>query len=214
MTDPDPPSEPRTRELLERVRMGDPRAERTLFESFRPALTAEASGHRLMPVLRQVLTPEDVVSEVWLRCYQTHALEGFQDRGSGSLLRFLRMVLERVMIDLVRRSTAAKRDGGAQQALADAEAANGIGSALSSLPAREPTPTSHARVGELVELCRSVLSAEEWTVWNAVEVQGLDTETVVQRLDRSPSAIRGLLFRARKKLFLALERKLDGEMQP
>jgi len=33
---------------------------------------------------------------------------------------------------------------------------------------------------------------------------------VAKKLDRSPSAVRGTLFRARKKLFTALERKLGG----
>ncbi|TAJ16748.1 MAG: hypothetical protein EPO68_10525 [Planctomycetota bacterium] len=202
-------SDANTGRLLDRARAGDPDAERELFDEFRPALLADASRHRLMPLLARTLSAEDVVSELWLRCYSTAALRDFEHRGAGSLLRFLRIVLDRVVIDLVRRSSAAKRSE-----LEPGTSVEATGARSAELEqwrdSKAPTPTSQARARELAELCRAVLEPDEWDTWRRAELDGEDSEAIGRATGRSAAAVRGTLFRARKKLLLSLDRRLRG----
>jgi len=207
----DPPDEPdpaRTRALLERALGGDGQAERRLFESLRRILHDQARRHRLMKLVARTATEDDVVGEVWLRFYSAGSFAAFEDRGPGSLRRFLGIVLDRTMVDMVRRARAHKRTGdGRHVPLEETGPGTDAPRERCGLVSKDPTPTSRARESEMAELCRRELDEREGEVWRQVEIEGCSSVEVAARLGLTPAAVRGVLFRARAKLIRALEKR-------
>lgn len=191
-----------TRELIARFLAGDRGAELRLFEKQRAHLLERARTHRLMEQLKKRCTPEDVVSEVFLRVMASGALASFEDRGRGSLRNLLFTVEDRVMVSMLRRETAEKRSANVLPLSCDWEEGRDM-----SQPAAtgDPTPTSNARMTELLELCQKHLDAREWEIWRMAEVEGLDSPEIAKKLGTTSAAVRGVLFRARGKLVQALE---------
>ena len=195
-----------TRELLERYLSGDRESEARLFEGHRDDLVRRVRSASWMSGLRGLVTPEDLVQEVFVRALSSGMLRDFEDRGRGSLARALAKVLDDVAVDTYRRHGTLKRGGGVPGLQARDEAAE-EGEVAASSPARDATPTSNAREKEILELCRDVLEPREWQVWQLSEVEGLDSRAVAERLGATPAAVRGVLHRARKRI---LRRMADG----
>lgn len=195
--EPDPV---RTRHLLERALAGDRACESRLFGELSIVLRHEARAHRLMPLLRRSASEEDVVNEAWVRFYSARAYERFEDRGPGSLRRFLVVIVDRVLHDWLRRASAGKRIAGGEalslESLADGGDSREIGVAQS----REPTPTKSVRDGELLALVREALDERERLVWERIEVEQRSSIEVAHELGISDSAVRGVIHRARAKL--------------
>jgi RNA polymerase sigma factor (sigma-70 family) len=190
-----------TKELLARYLAGDFAAEERLFSRFRTALLERARRHpRLRPLARDC-TAEDVVQEVFRRALASGMLRDFEDRGRGSLEAVLTRVLENTLVDFGRRASARKR-GGTHERVDALE--TGLAPGLDRLPAEDTTPTSRARSNELVELAGRVLEPRELEAWRPVEIEGLDAADVAHRMESTPAAIRGLVYRARAKLMRAL----------
>ena len=145
-----------------------------------------------------------------MRICTADSLRSFDDEGPGSLQRFISRILDRVLIDMVRRSKATKRGGTFLAHSLDTTETHvpSCSSHGKPLTSRDPSPTSNARATEMNELCRSVLEASEYRIWHQVEVLGRSSEEVAAEFCTSSAAIRGLLFRSRAKLVQALgERK-------
>ncbi len=193
-----------TRELLERLLAGDLDAERRLFEAHRERLLAGARRHSLFRRLRSLVSADDVVQEVLWRSLSSRLLSRFEDRGRGSLDSLLDTVLDRTLVDMARRSNAQKRGGLHTSFRIDTVESNDH-PALAGMEARTATPSSDLRAADLLRFCRDHLEEEEWTIWHAVEIEGLDTSLVGEERGISASAIRARLFRARQKLIRALE---------
>ncbi len=192
-----------TRTMLRYALRGDPEAERRFYLRLKERLTVLAARHPLMPRLRSTTTPEDVASEVLVRCFAARAFQRFEDRGRNSIPRFLHVVLQRTLVDMLRRSKSAKRrsTGAAASpiALDDRDAYEP--------PSNDPTPTSQARSTELAELCQRLLAGRELEVWKLIEFEGLQPADVAERLDIAPSTVRSLFHRARCKLIRAFEER-------
>jgi RNA polymerase sigma factor (sigma-70 family) len=194
---------PGTRSVLLAYRLGDDEAERRLFERCRGLLVARARTHPRMRPVQHEYSPEDVAHEVLWRALSSGLLERFEHRGKGSLEAALQTVLERTLVDMGRRLTARKRGGGRRRVEltpTGGEAPGGI----EVLSGQDTTPTSSARARELLELARRVLSDREHEAWHLLEVEGLDSVEAATRLGVSPSAVRGLLFRAQARLIRTL----------
>jgi RNA polymerase sigma factor (sigma-70 family) len=172
-------------------------AERELFGTYRELLVVRARRHPLMVMLRRRLEPEDVADETLMRALRSNVIGRLEDRGRGSLRKVLERVLDRVLLDLHRGATTAKRGSHALPVGLD-------GQVEDSLPASDPTPTSEARAAELVEMCRRELTEREWQAWRLVELEGLESGTAALRIGTTGSAVRGLVLRARAKLIQAM----------
>src|SRR2546423_1846841 len=82
--------------------------------------------------------------------------------GPGSLRSFLCTILDRALVDIVRRAQADKREGARRVSSLDGEeGARAEGPTAAQLPSKDPTPTSRARTTELRCLCRSALDKSE-----------------------------------------------------
>jgi RNA polymerase sigma factor (sigma-70 family) len=192
-----------TRELLARYLAGDFVAETKLFERHRAALLAKARNHPRLRAVERDVTAEDVVQEVLWRVLSSGMLRSFEDRGRGSLEAALTTILERTLVDTGRRFGARKRGGGDVKVSLDA-ARPGRRGRRDSLTSEHTTPTSNARMSELVEICERVLEPREREAWTLVEMKGFDAEQTATVLGTSASVVRSLVLRARAKLVRAL----------
>ena len=197
-----------TEEVLDRSLCGDTEAERALFSELRTFLLRELRSHRLQRAALRHCSADDVVSEVWLRCYTSGSLRTFRTSGQGSLRRFLCRILNRTLVDVLRRHRAAKRGGSAASGANRSVAPEQLEQEIAS---PEPTPSSDARATELWQLCETVLNQRELTIFRLTEAEGLDSVEIADRLESTPSAVRSCLNRARTKLIPALEERENGE---
>lgn len=199
-----------TRTLLREALGGDPEAERRFFDGVKNRLVGLARSHPMMGRLRGTTTPEDVASEVLVRCLSAGAFERFEHRGRDSLGRYLQVVLQRTLVDMLRRSTSAKRRSRTRPEVA-LELLGPGGDATWEPQANDPTPTSSARTSELAGLCEHLLSGRELEVWRLVEFEGWAPVEAAARLGLAPSTVRSLFHRARCKLIRALDPTDEAE---
>jgi RNA polymerase sigma factor (sigma-70 family) len=181
--------------------VGDPEAERLFFAELEKKLVQLARQHSLMGKLRRVTSPEDVAAEVLVRCLAARAFQRFEDRGTGSLQRFLSVVLERTLLDIERRARSAKRRHHRTVAPASSRAPD----MPFDPPSNDPTPTSIVRTSELAQVCERLLNGRELEVWRLMEGQGLTPKEVARELGIAPSTVRSIFCRARAKLIEALD---------
>lgn len=197
MTDADP-----TVLYLERWRAGDDLAFAALHDRFAPLLAARVRRHRAWPLIEAVTQVEDVVQEVWSRVVPA-VQERFRDGGPGSFLAFLGTVTDCAVFDLARRHRTQKRGRGHVAALtSEGEMAT---RSRPGHPTPE-TPTSHARVGELLEIARHELSERELEAWELVELQQFTADEAGLAMRCSGAAIRSLLLRSRARLAARIQR--------
>jgi len=117
------------------------------------------------------------------------------------------VVLDHVLKDAARRAGRRRRGSGLTEVSLD-DLGDATRHDLPSDPS--PSPTSDARAAELLALARERLDERAWSVWYAVEVEGMASTDVAEWLDVTPSAVRGILLRARARLKQALARGRTG----
>ncbi len=194
-----------TGDLLSRAKHGDHEAERRVFGEHIERLRARARRHPRSRALRAHVTEDDLVADVFVRALSSGLLDRFDDRGKGSLERLLAAVLDNVIKDALRRTRTRKRT--ADRPVFSMSALD-PGLETATPACQQPSPTSLARVEELLARARDLLDEYSWQVWSAVEVGGVEPVEVARRLGITPSAARGVLSRARKRVFADLERTL------
>ncbi|MBI4586291.1 MAG: sigma-70 family RNA polymerase sigma factor [Planctomycetes bacterium] len=126
----------------------------------------------------------DVHQETLLRSYR--ALGSFQWQGEESFLRWLGGIAENVILELAR--------GGARNPVFQIE---------HDPPEESPSPSRAMRRDERFERLRGALknlSSEHREVILLARIEGLTFEEIARRMDRSPQAVKQLLWRALKKL--------------
>jgi RNA polymerase sigma-70 factor, ECF subfamily len=190
---PDAP-EPTDEDLVCRVRAGDEAAARLLFDRHLPALRAKARS-RLPAALRGKVAESDVIQEAWLAAFLD--LGRFEDRGDGSFAAWLRRILERKVLDEVRRHLdAAKRD--AQRQVRLATQAERIAAAEG-----QPSPSAEVMDAEEAARVRAIVASmpEDYAmVMRLVHEEGLSLGDAGVRMGRSADAVRKLYRRALVRL--------------
>jgi len=194
-----------TKALLEAWRSGCSDAGERIAASHYPLLVAQAARHPLRRRLSPVPEPAELAQEALCRALSSGLVERFRDRGPGSLRNLLFRVLDRTLLDALRRQRTRKRSANVASLSGD-EGDAGCLPARSLVDAREPTPTSSARAREWIEHCRRVLPAREWEIWSLVEVEGHSPQEAAALHGIGGNAARGLLLRARARLI----RELSG----
>jgi len=199
------------RMLISSYLAGDRAAEQSLFHKHSELLLRKVRSHPWMAGLRKHASPEDVVNEVFLRALSSGVLRTLEPRERGALSRVLFKILDRVLTDMYRRHGAAKRDLPMTSTGSDTEG-RGVGYWIDgAVPSDATTPTSSARVRELLEICRAHLTEREWEVWRRVEIEGLGAQGAAEALGLSPSAVRSLTFRARAKMLALFDEPSPNE---
>lgn len=159
---------------------------------------------RSWPVLARRLEPMDVVQDAWCS-FVKHGRDRFVSRGKGSFLALMRDILDKKLVDLIRQHTSQKNgEGRPGEALVE----DGMPAAMLR-PEQAPveTPTSASRASEIDGLAKRVLTDLEYRVWELCSVKNYTSDEAAlvvsesgEDIDRSASAIRGILKRVRAKL--------------
>jgi len=180
--------EPTDEEFVRRALAGDGAAAGALFDRHAASLRA-CVGARLPAALRGKVGESDVVQEAWLAAYVS--LGKFEDRGDGSFGAWLRRIVERKVVDEVRRhADAAMRDARRERRLAtDADVA----------AADQPSPSGEAAAAEESVAIRAAvadLPSDYAAVIRLIHQEELTLVEAGRRMGRSADAVRKLYGRA------------------
>ncbi|MFI5401510.1 MAG: sigma-70 family RNA polymerase sigma factor [Planctomycetota bacterium] len=146
---------------------------------------------RMGALLRARVSEEDVLQETLLEAYRSR--ESFREEGDDSFRRWLFSIAENRLKDL-HKYHAAKRRHPAREAPTDTERAM-----LDRLTAGVPTPSSHVRRKELVELLTggiSRLPGPEREVLELRALEDLSFREIADRIGKSEAAAATLYGRA------------------
>lgn len=147
----------------------------------------------LHPHLRGKLDPSDVVQQALLQACANR--DQFRGGTEAELTAWLRRILANVLTDAARRFGAAARDVSHERSL---EAALEESSACLQawLATEQSSPSEQAILHE-----QSIrLPEDQRTAVELQQVQGLTVEAIAQQMERSKSAVGGLLRRGMKRL--------------
>lgn len=186
-----------TRILIDAARAGDETAWSELDVRYRRALALFARSRRPTAFKARVGT-EDVVQSTLLSAFR--GLDGYEDRGSGSFLSWLKTILRNCVAERIRKHGAERRDAGREEPLGETSA---------RAPAQDPSPSTVAATAESCsDLLRGIscLPSEHRDVIVMHFFEGLTTRRVAERLGTSETSVRRRLGRSLALLRKELER--------
>ena len=172
-----------TQALVSRARSGDRAAFDELAARVRDRLLARISGE-VGPKLREKVGLDDVLQEVLLRGYE--AIQRLEGRDEATFLSWLHGIAHNVVRNLARRKGVKK-----ELALTQDQ------------PGSDISPSRQLRRQERFDrLSNAVerLSPDYRTVIRLARIDGLKIREIAARMNRSPSAVKNLLFRAMGEL--------------
>ncbi len=195
--DPADPGPGETTVLVRRAQDGDGAAKSALYTRLREPLLSRIQRHHLFRVLRRFMSAEDLLGDLIAHCEVTRAFDKFRETGPHSVRRFLDTVVGSTLCNAYRRHFA-KRRGGGWKALGAGPGADRH--PAESLPSPAATPTSDARVAEMLARVQRLLTEREWDAWRCRWLDGLEVDEIAARAGTTRKAIWSLLQRAQAKL--------------
>jgi RNA polymerase sigma-70 factor (ECF subfamily) len=175
--------EEQARHLIERAKRGDRSAFDQLFSMVHERLRNHITS-RMGASLRSRVNPEDVLQETLMRAFRS--IDQFRWQGEDSFCRWLEGLATHRVVDAAR---AAKRRPEFQ--------------IVRDPTAQDVSPSRSARRKErLARLKKSLdsLSPDYQTVVRLARIEGLLIREIAERMGRSESAIKNMLYRAMKEL--------------
>ncbi|MBI4586230.1 MAG: sigma-70 family RNA polymerase sigma factor [Planctomycetes bacterium] len=166
-------------DLIRRAKAGDRRAFDRLIEAHRKRLESLICSRRKVHGARS-LEPEDLLQETLLRAFES--IGRFSWQGEDSFMRWLGGIVEKVILHF-------RRQGLQRQAAPLEREIEGAGISPSRLMRR------HERFDRLEEALKS-LSPDHREVIVLARIEGLKTQEIARRMNRSPNAVMQLLWRA------------------
>jgi RNA polymerase sigma-70 factor (ECF subfamily) len=175
-------------------------------EQYRPYLTLLARI-QLDPALEARIDAADIVQETLSEAYAT--ARAFRGKSEAEMAGWLRQILAHNLADALRALHRGKRDIGREQSL-EQRLATSSARLQHWLAADQSSPSQHAQrqeravrlaqsLAELAAPQREAIVLQYWHGWSLAQIG--------QKLDRSTSAVAGLLRRG----LLQLRKSLDGQ---
>jgi RNA polymerase sigma-70 factor (ECF subfamily) len=175
-------------------------------DPFRSYLYLLARAH-LDPRMLHEVDASDLVQQTLMDAYGKKSQ--FRGETDAQFAAWLRQILIRNLKDALRHERRAKRDVARQRSL-DAAIEDSFRRAESWLAASQSTPSQHfARKEELLRLADALAELPD-AQRDAVifrHLQGMSLAEVASQLDRSESAVAGLVYRGLNKLHDLLDRR-------
>jgi RNA polymerase sigma-70 factor (ECF subfamily) len=155
---------------------------------------------QLNPRLRGKLDPSDVVQETLLKAHEK--LEQFRTGTDADLAAWLRKILANTLVDAVRQYSAGARNVDLECSL-EAAVEQSSDCLENWLKADQSSPSQQAiRQEQLLQLSDALaqLPEDQRTAVEMQHLQGWSVETISQHMNRSRSAVGGLLRRGMRRL--------------
>jgi RNA polymerase sigma-70 factor (ECF subfamily) len=181
-----------TSALLDQAKAGDADSLSRALERNRRRLTVLVH-FKLGPRARQLSDAEDVVQEVYLRAFR--AIGQFTCESPGSLLRWLSVIADRVIVDRARYQGREKRAG---EEVPFRSPSNPLGPE----PLDTRTPSRLLAQQEAVARLLARLNALPEEYRRAIlmaKIEGLSTAEMAEQLGKSREAVALLVYRAVKR---------------
>jgi RNA polymerase sigma-70 factor, ECF subfamily len=196
-----------TIKLIEQARCGDRLAtERLLSEYAEPLRRHLRCG--LPPRVKACISIEDVVQETLTRAFQK--IEQLQGCSSREFAAWLFAIGNMILIDLVRKETTQGRGGQLiRQELTHDSTTGSMVEILKRLPVEEATASQIAATKEGLAALQVAIAGLACDQRRAIQLhllKGMSLEETGDAMKRSPTAVRGLVHRAKKNLALAMGR--------
>lgn len=171
------------KDLIRRAQGGDRAAFDALASHYRDRLESGIS-RRLGGYLRHKVEVEDVAQETLLKAFQS--LGSFEERGRDSFLKWLKGIADNLLLYWAREYRRMDQ----MPLLQDASH-------------HDTSPSKRLRREERFERLQAALSRlgeDQREVILLARVEGIPTQEIAKRLDRSPAAVRQILWRALQKM--------------
>jgi RNA polymerase sigma-70 factor (ECF subfamily) len=144
---------------------------------------------------------EDILQQTFIKAFR--GITGGDFRSIDAFLAWLRTIATTCIVDEVRKSKRKKRGGEMKRVPGRQEGDGSILDLLDIAAAPSGTPSGIVARKEAVQalqLALAQLDDDHRAVLTFVVLQGKDFDEVARQMDRSPDAVRGLLYRAKKEL--------------
>jgi len=158
---------------------------------------------RIPRSMQALIDADDVLQDAHVDAYRN--LHRFEVRGPDSFDRWLGTIALRRLRNQIQRYRAAKRGGGA--AAIGGATDDSIVTMLDIMASPEKTPSRRAARGEALEAVAAAIELLPEAYRQAVQLvylDGLGVEDAAARMGRTPSAVRNLCHKAKRKLLAVL----------
>ncbi|MEK6642481.1 MAG: sigma-70 family RNA polymerase sigma factor [Planctomycetota bacterium] len=171
-------------------------------------------NNRIPEKLRSKFSADDVLQEAWVAAFQN--CQFLADMPADRFLRWLQYVSKRILISHIRFHTAMKRQRIGRATYEKADLSTSLVDLFQVVRGADRTPSSLAAQNELAGEVRHALDRlpelSRQVLWMH-HIEGVELDEMAARLERTPDAIRGLIFRARKQLADKLSSSSMGDGQ-
>jgi RNA polymerase sigma-70 factor, ECF subfamily len=194
-------------QLIEQARSGDRRAiERLLIEYAAPLRRHLQCG---LPIrVKGCISIDDVVQETLTRAFQK--IEQLQGNSPREFAAWLFAIGNMILIDLVRKETTQVRGGQLRrQELTHDSTTGSVAEILERLPLDEATASQIVATQEglaALQIAIVGLPSDQRQAIQLHLLQGMSLKETGDAMQRSPTAVRGLVHRAKKSLAQAMGR--------
>jgi RNA polymerase sigma-70 factor (ECF subfamily) len=197
-----PHSDRTTHSLISEARAGDQHAWSELHERYRRILSILVRSSRPSAIRPRVGT-EDLVQSTFLSAYR--GLDGYEDRGPGSFLNWLKAILRNRIAERLRQHQAVKRDARREEALGDSSTTSAQ---------TDPSPSevaSQAETGVMLIEAIATLPHDSRAVVIGYFFEEMTTKDMADALRTSESSVRRRLASALGVLRKSLGSSWPGE---
>jgi RNA polymerase sigma-70 factor (ECF subfamily) len=150
---------------------------------------------RIPASLRSQICADDVLQDAWIAAYRS--ISSFRPRGPAAFERWLSTIVATRLSNAVRAARMTKRGGG--RGAVRTERSSSLCVLFEQLAGPEKTPSRVASSREAAEAVGIVLGAlpeDRRTAIRLRYLEGCSTDEIAARMNRTVSAVRGLLFHA------------------
>jgi RNA polymerase sigma-70 factor, ECF subfamily len=192
--------------VLQQAVAGDRSAQEQLFLAYYERTLAFIAV-RFPPALREMHTAEDILQQTYVQAFRN--IGGRQFAAPERFWAWMRTIAQNCLLDELRRIKRKKRGAGHANAALGNDSESPLIEFLGLADEAAITPSravSRKETLQAVQVALAQLCEDYRTVLTLYVLEGLDLAEVAARMDRSPDAVRGLIYRAKKDLRASFER--------
>lgn len=183
--------------LLRQARQGDRAALGQLLEGFRPYLLLHAQ-RRFDPRLQSRIDPMDLVQLSFLEAHRD--ISQFRGETFGEFAAWLRTLLQRNALEAAERHLDAQRRSLKRE---QSSTESGHARTMDGLPGEQSSPSRRAMRGEdavMLAMALDQLPADQAEAIRLRHLEGWSLKAMAERLERSETAVAGLIKRGLHRL--------------